>query len=127
MAQLIYKDLSYELNGIFFETQNKLGTKFQEKHYLRAVCRLLTERSIPFRTEVPFKVIFNGETLGSFRADLIVDDKILVEFKTVDRLTPDHKKQIIRYLDALDLDLAILVNFRIRPLQMWRIIKSRPH
>lgn len=127
MAELLHKDLSYKLNGIFFEVQNKLGTKFQEKHYLRAVCRLLTERNIPFKVEVPFKVTFNGETLGSFKADLIVDDKILVEFKTADRLTSDHKKQIIRYLDSLDLTLAILINFRIRPLQMWRIIKSRPH
>lgn len=127
MAELIYKDLSYKLNGILYDVQNKLGTKFQEKHYLKAVCANLKEEKIPFKVEFPFRVEYGGELLGNFRADLIVNDKILIEFKATDRLTSDHKKQIIRYLDSLDLELALLVNFRIRPLQVWRILKSRQH
>jgi len=128
MAELLYKDLSYKLNGIFFEVQNKLGTKFQEKHYLKAICAFLKENNIPFKTEVSFKVDFKNETLGLFRADLIVDDKILVELKAVDRLTNDHKLQILRYLQALDLELALLVNFRLRPLQFIRVIRgARAH
>lgn len=123
MAELLYKDLSFKLNGILFAVQNELGTKFQEKHYLRAILALLKKENIPFDTEVPFKVEFNGEPLGSFRADLIVDKKILIELKATDRLTSDHKQQIIRYLDALKLDLALLVNFRNRPLQIWRIVR----
>lgn len=122
MGELVYKELSYQLNGIFFEVQNKLGTKFQEKHYLKAVCSLLENHKIPFRIEVPFQVKFNGKLLGSFRADLIVDNKILVEFKTTDRLTSDHRQQLLRYLEALNLKLALLVNFRIRPLQIWRVV-----
>ena len=128
MTDLIEKDLSYKLNGIFFAVQNKLGTKFQEKHYLKAICSLLKEQKIPFKTEVSFKLNFNNEPLGSFRADLIVDDKILVELKTVDRLTNDHKLQILRYLQVLNLELALLVNFRLRPLQIIRVIRgARAH
>lgn len=127
MADLIYKDLSYKINGMCFEIQNRLGTKFQEKHYLRALCAILTKEQIPFKIEVPFNVKFENQILGTFRADLIVDDKILIELKVTDRLTTDHKQQVIRYLNALNLSLALLINFRIRPIQIWRITKSRQH
>ncbi len=127
MSNLILPELSYKLNGIFFEVQNKLGTKFQEKHYVKAICSLLQEMGIAFKVEVPFRVMFKEQDLGLFKADLVVDEKILVEVKVVDRLTVDHRQQIIRYLDALTMPLGILVNFRVRPLQIMRLVKSRPH
>ncbi len=121
MGDIIYKDLSFQLNGILFTTQNKLGTKFQEKHYSKAICAYLDEQDIPYKTEFPFDVKINNTIIGKFRADLIVDNKILIELKVTDRLTIDHKMQMLRYLEALDLRLGLLVNFRIRPLQIWRI------
>ncbi len=121
MGDIIYKDLSFQLNGILFTTQNKLGTKFQEKHYSKAVCAYLDEQHIPYKTELPFEVKINNTVIGKFRADLIVDNKILIELKVTDRLTIDHKMQMLRYLEALDLKLGLLVNFRIRPLQIWRV------
>lgn len=127
MAELIYKELSYKINGLCFEVQNKLGTKFQEKHYLKAFCALLKRDGIPYQTEVEMSVQFEGENLGKLRADLIVDNKILIELKAVDYLTSDHKQQIIRYLDSLNLKLALLINFRKRPLQVWRVLPSRQH
>ena len=127
MAELIHKELSYKINGLCFEVQNKLGTKFQEKHYLRALCTLLKRENIPYQTEVLINLDFDGEKLGTMRADLVIDNKILIELKAVDYLTTDHKKQIIRYLDSLKLDLALLINFRKRPIQIWRITPSRSH
>jgi len=122
MSDILYKDLSYKLNGILFEVQNKLGTKFQEKHYQKAICSLLKKQNIPFQTELSFNLDFDGEPLGKFRADLVIDSKILVELKAADRLTSENKQQTLRYLEALKLNLAPLVNFRIRPLQIWRIV-----
>lgn len=121
MEEIIYKDLSYVINGILFEVQNKLGTKFQEKHYVRAVCTLLKAKHIPFQIEVPFTVTFNGEMLGKFRADMIIDNKILIEFKTTDWLTNNHKQQMLTYLKSLNLKLGLLVNFRMYPLEILRI------
>lgn len=121
-GELIHKELSYTLNGVLFAVQNKLGTKFQEKHYVKAVCIILKELGIAYQTEVPLQVKFNGEVLGNFRADLVVDNKILMEFKAVDYLTSDHRMQLLRYLQALDLRLALLVNFRMRPLQVRRVV-----
>lgn len=122
MERIIYKDLCYQLNGILFNVQNTLGTKFQEKHYAMAVCAYLDELRIPYTTEFPFTVKVKQRILGSFRADLIVEKKILIEFKTADRLTVDHKMQMLRYLEALNLRLGLLVNFRLRPLQIWRVL-----
>ena len=121
MGDIIYKDLSFKLNGILFAVQNKLGTKFQEKHYSKALCSYLDAENIPYATEVPLQMEMNGIIIGKFRADLIIDNKILVELKVTDRLTIDHKMQILRYLEALNLKLGLLINFRIRPLQIWRI------
>ena len=76
---------------------------------------------------MPITITFEGKLLGTFRADMLIANKILIEFKATNYLTQDHKKQMIRYLDAMDLQLGLLVNFRVRPLTIWRVIKSRPH
>lgn len=124
MEDILYKDLSYKLNGILFKAQNILGTKFQEKHYLKTACALLQAENILYAIEVPFQIKVNGFIVGSFRADLVVDGKILLELKTTDRLTNDHKMQLLRYLQALNLRLGLLVNFRIRPLTILRVVNK---
>ncbi len=68
------------------------------------------------------KITNHTNGYGNFKADMTVDDKILIEFKTTDRLTNDHRQQILRYLEATKIKLGLLVNFRIRPLQIKRII-----
>ena len=119
------KDLSYKIRGLIFKIQNDLGTKFQEKHYLKALCSILDKESVQYQIEVPFSIKYNDTVLGHFRADMVVENKILLELKTTDFITNDHIKQTIRYLEALNLPIAYVVNFRIRPLQIKRIINSK--
>ena len=121
MGEILYKELCYQLNGILFDIQNTLGTKFQEKHYSKAICSTLQHLHIPYETEKSFTIEIQGQIIGSFRADLIIDNKVLIELKATDKLTTDHKLQMLRYLKALDLRLGLLVNYRIRPLQIWMI------
>ena len=83
---------------------------------------MLEKDNINFKTEAPINLEFDGKILGKFKADLIIDDKILVELKATDYLTNDHKQQLIRYLQATNLKLSLLINFRKRPLQVWRIV-----
>jgi len=117
--------LTYKIRGILFKIQNDLGTKFQEKHYVRALCSLLNKENLKYELEVPFDLIYNGIKLGSFRADIIIEKIILLELKTVDYLTQDHIKQTIRYLESLNLPIGYVVNFRIRPLQIKRLINTK--
>lgn len=125
--KIIEPELSFKINGLLYEVQNQLGTKFQEKHYSKAIEALLIKNKIPYEKEKGFNLFFENKLLGNFRADFVIDGKILLELKTVDYLTSEHKTQTIRYLNALDLPLALLINFRFRPLKIWRITKGRSH
>lgn len=79
--KLIYPELSYLLMGVLFEVHNKLGTKYQEKHYQRAIEIKLKELEIPYQREVKIVAEFNKESLGDFFIDFIIDDKIILETK----------------------------------------------
>jgi len=124
MGKLLYPELSYLLMGILFEVHNKLGTKYQEKHYQKAIETKLKTLNIPYQREVKVVVNFEGETLGEFYLDFIIDNKIILEIKKVWKLTKDDIKQVLRYLEATNLKLAILANFKYKRLQYKRIVKS---
>ena len=122
---IIYPKQSYQIMKILFDVQNELGTKYQEKHYQRALEIKFNLNKIPFKKEVKINLDYEGEKLGAFYADFIVYDKILLELKTTNFLHQDHARQRLRYLVAYNLQLGILVNFRIKPLQYKRIINPR--
>jgi GxxExxY protein len=122
MAELVYPKESYELNKIFFEVQNDLGTKFQEKHYSRAIEAKLIENKIPYQKEVLIEVHYHGQLLGKFFADFIIWNKIIVETKATPINKFEHLKQIKRYLEAKNMRLGILVNFSMRPLKPLRVL-----
>lgn len=119
---LIYPELSYKIIGIFYEIQNELGTKFQEKHFCRAIESKFIESRTPYQKEVPLKVYYRDKLLGEFKADFIIANKIILEIKTTNRLTSDHIRQMLRYLKAANLKLGLIINFRIRPLEVKRVV-----
>ena len=123
--ELIYPELSYILMGILFEVHNKLGTKYQEKHYQRAIQTKLEEVRIPYEKEKQIKVDFEGNELGKFFADFVIDDKIILETKKIWKITNDDIKQVLRYLNALNLKLAIIANFQHQKLEYIRVLNSR--
>ena len=120
--KLLYPDLSYQIMGILFEVHNKLGTKYQEKHYQNAVEIKLKELNIPYQREKKVNVKFENEDLGEFYIDFVIDDKILLELKKIWRITPNDIKQVLRYLDALNLRLGIIANFKRKRLEYRRIL-----
>lgn len=108
--------------GILFEVHNKLGTKYQEKHYQRAIETKLKQLGIPYQREAKIEVIFENEKLGDFYVDFIIDKKIILETKKVWKITQDDIKQVLRYLDATKLKLAIIANFKHPRLQYYRVL-----
>lgn len=123
VAELLYPELSYELMGILFEVHNKLGTKYQEKHYQRAIEAKLKLLNIPYQREVKMEVMFDGIKIGDFYADFVIDGKILLETKMIFGITQDEVKQVLRYLDALELKLAIIANFKHPRLETKRVVR----
>ena len=122
-TDLLYPELSYALMGLLFEVHNKLGTKYQEKHYQNAIATKLKTLNIPFEKEYKMNVEFEGEKLGDFYADFIIDNKILLETKVIWKITIDDIKQVLRYLDAVNLKLGIIANFKHPRLEFKRVVK----
>lgn len=125
MVEIIYGEDCREIYGLLFKIQNELGTNFQEKHYQKAFESLLIKNNIPYKKEVPIKVNYENKLLGNFSADFIIRDKILLEFKCTPRLSQDHIKQVLRYIQAIKLKLGLIVNFRNYPLRPVRVLNSK--
>jgi GxxExxY protein len=104
-----------------YEVSNVLGAGFLEKVYERALARELTCRGLAVRLQVSYPVVYQGQCVGEYVADLLVEDKVLVELKCVDRSSNEHLAQCLNYLKASRLRLALLINFQ-KPKVEWRRI-----
>lgn len=108
---LKHADVTERLIGIYFEVYNELGYGFLEAIYEKAFIMLLTERGIAFQQQFPLYVSFRGKQLGEFRADLVVESLVIVEFKAVQSLDTAHEKQLLNYLKATHLEVGLIFNF----------------
>ncbi|MBI2967573.1 MAG: GxxExxY protein [Bacteroidetes bacterium] len=114
--KIIYPELSYKIVGILFHVHNALGRFAREKQYCDFIEKILIELKIPYIREFVFNDSGN-------RVDFLIDDKIILEVKTVRILTKEDYYQIQRYLQSLDKKLGILVNFHSQFLTPKRIIR----
>lgn len=124
MAEILFKQPSFDIIGAAMEAHNILGSGFLEAVYQTALEKELTFRKIPFNRKVKLPVSYKDELIGEYEADLVVDEKIIVEIKSVSRFNPAHEAQAIHYLTATGLQLAILINFGSSSLEYRRIAKS---
>jgi GxxExxY protein len=107
--------------GAAYEVANVLGAGFLEKVYEKALARELDLRGLQVNSQMAFQVDYKGERVGSYAADLIVENRLLVELKCVDHFSNEHLAQCINYLKASGLRLALLINFQ-RPKVEWKRI-----
>ncbi len=122
MADLVHGELAYRLVGLALEVHNKLGAGFLEKVYENALMVALKRDGIIVRQQVPISVHFDGIVVGDYVADILVEDKIILELKTVDSVSDVHRAQAINYLKATKLRLAIIINFARPKLEHQRIV-----
>ena len=111
MATLLHSAITHEIIGAYFDVRNGLPWGMHESVYANAMCIALRERAVPFEREVAMQVQFRGEQVGCFRADLVVDGKVIVELKSVERLSGAFEAQLINYLAATGLNVGLLLNF----------------
>ena len=105
--------------GAAYEVSNVLGAGFLEKVYERALIRELSARGLAVRSQVSYPVVYKGNCVGAYVADLLVENQVLVELKCVDCLSNEHLAQCINYLKVSHLKLALLINFQ-RPKVQWK-------
>jgi GxxExxY protein len=104
-------DLTQRIIGVFYDVYNELGPGFLESVYREAMRLALTEANLAVTTEVPIPVHFRGAVIGIFRADLVVNGTVLIELKTCDAIAREHASQVLNYLKATQLEVALLMNF----------------
>lgn len=120
--KIIYKDLSYKIIGLAMEVYNKLGYGFLEKVYENALMVLFKREGIKVKQQTPITVYFEGEIVGEYYADILVEDKIILELKAVEKILDVHKSQTLNYLKATGLQLAIILNFSKEKLEYERLV-----
>jgi GxxExxY protein len=105
-------DISYTIRGAIFKVYNQLGPGLLESVYKSALKYELSNRSCFVQEEDPMKLTYKGiEMIPAFRADLIIENKVIIEIKSVEYLLNVHHKQVITYLKLTGIRLGILVNF----------------
>jgi len=109
--EIIYKELSYKTIGLAMEVHNQLGFGFLEKVYENALIILFENNEIPAQQQAPVKVYFEGQVVGDYYADILVDNKIILELKAVNRILDVHRAQVLNYLRATEIKLAMILNF----------------
>lgn len=109
---MIENDISFKIRGAIFRVYNALGPGLLESVYEIALAHVLTEMGLDVKRQVDLPVVFEGINLDAgFRIDLLVNDLVIVELKSVEELKSVHHKQLNTYLKLSNLKLGILVNF----------------
>ena len=118
----LYKELTQAIIGAAMEVHGVLGPGFLEAVYAAALARELVLRSVPYRREVELSVMYKGALAGTYRADFVADDKVIVEIKAAKQLTEIDEAQLLNYLKATGQRVGLLLNFGARSLEIKRRI-----
>ena len=108
---LKHEQITKNVIGCAFEVINELGAGFLESVYEKALLLTLRQNGLSAISQHPTRVMFRGECVGDFYADILVEEKVLVELKAVKAIAPEHQAQIINYLNATGIEVGILINF----------------
>jgi GxxExxY protein len=106
-----HDNLTQQIIGVFYDVYNELGSGFLESVYRESMRLALIQAGLEALTEVPIPVSFRGELVGIFRADLVVNDTVLIELKACEALVREHQSQTLNYLRATNIEVALLMNF----------------
>ena len=120
-----HQDLTQQIIGIFFEVYNDLGHGFLESVYVEALDLALRESGLTVDREMRLRVHFRNRVVGEFRADLVVAGAVLVEAKACQCLQATHTAQVLNYLRATVLEVALLLNFGPKP-SVKRLLFDNP-
>ena len=110
-----YKELTEKIIRIFYRVYNKLGYGFLEKVYENAMMIEFMIECITAAAQFPIKVFYKEEVIGEYFADILVDEKVIVEIKATRTLALEHEAQLLNYLKATNIEVGLLLNFGPKP------------
>lgn len=119
-----HRDLTEKIIGIYYDVYNSLGYGFLESIYKNSMLIALRKAGLQADSEQPITVRFEGEIVGDFRADIVVEDKVIFELKCGKGIDPIHIAQTLNYLKASQINVGLVLNFGPKP-QFERLFFNR--
>lgn len=113
--EYLHKELTAEIINRFYKVYNTLGYGFLEKVYEKALKYELEKAGLHVERQKPINVYYETELVGEYFADLLVENKVIIELKATETICEEHENQLINYLKATDIEVGLLVNFGKRP------------
>jgi len=118
-------ELTQKIIGAAFQVHGELGPGFLEKVYETALLQELSESGVQAQPQLEIGVKYKGRRVGTYFADILVDNKVICEVKAVQALSSAHEAQLLHYLKATDSTLGLLLNFGADRLQFKRLVLSK--
>ncbi|MBO6584953.1 MAG: GxxExxY protein [Gracilimonas sp.] len=120
-----YKQLTGKIIGAAMQVHSELGNGFREIVYHRSMEHELSHQGLNYKSELTMPLYYRDAKVGARRVDLLVEEKILVELKAVGEINDQHISQVLNYLKAYKLEVALLLNFGENSLNFKRIAKLK--
>ena len=121
-----YKDITETVIGCAYRVYNKMGFGFLESVYEKCFLIELRKAGLDTESQEPITVYYDGEIVGEFVADIIVNDTIILELKSVRRVSKAHEVQLVNYLVATGKPVGLILNFGERKVEIKRKVKACP-
>jgi GxxExxY protein len=109
--QLLHKEITEEIISAYYFVYNELGFGFLEKVYENAMLIELRNRGLNVESQKNIKVYFKDKIIGEYFADIVVNNKVIIELKSCETLANEHEIQLFNYLKATEIEVGLLLNF----------------
>jgi len=118
----LHSDITSLIIKAFYNVYNTLGYGFLEKVYENAMMIELRKLGLECKKQVPLTVYYEEIKVGDYFADIIVEDKVILELKSAEGLVPEHEAQLVNYLRATETEVGLLLNFGKNPKHKRRVL-----
>ena len=119
-----HSELTEIIIGCAYKVYNTLGFGFLESVYENCMAIELKNFSLSYETQKPIQVLYENKVVGNFVADIVIDDIIIVELKSVKNISPSHEVQLVNYLEATGKPVGLLINFGEEKVEVKRKVKN---
>ncbi|MBC8384331.1 MAG: GxxExxY protein [Candidatus Cloacimonetes bacterium] len=121
---MLYEDVSEKIIACAFKVYNTMGFGYLESVYEKCLLIELNKAGLEFENQKPIIVRYSEQVVGNFIADILVEDKIIVELKSVRKIVKAHEVQLVNYLTATEKEVGLIINFAKEEIQIKRKVRK---
>jgi GxxExxY protein len=119
-----HEDLTEKIIGCAYKVYNAMGYGYLESVYEKCFMIELNKEGLSAESQIPVKVFYEGENVGDYIADVIVEDMIIIELKSVSHIVKAHEVQLVNYLTATGIEIGLIINFGPQHVEIKRKLKT---